>query len=238
MWADPVTIRPHGVTNYILSLLQPSEETDRGHLKRSVGSGSKKHLDPASHHGKSWLESLPVELLLEIVSYLPTTAVLRLRRCSTTLLAQIAIDQRFWRDRLVFGELIGWLFDLDWNQCRAKDRSDSVMWDWKRLALLLGQNAFTNELMDLSEKAPSTSVDWGRFLACKQLAVSEGMENQPLGLRNRRRIWKILEGIERISSRDSDGIWHDLAGPGEQYVSSKPYRAIWSWNLSADGWGD
>ena len=72
----------------------------------------------------------------------------------------------YWREALISGKLIPWLWDLDKEACRRKDQeainSGAQPWDWQLLVRTLAQK--------------------------KVFEVEPSMVDAPLGLRNRRRI--------------------------------------------------
>ena len=128
------------------------------------------------------LEKLPMELLLPVISFLPTYSVLSLRGSSKTLAEKVPITQRFWRDELASGGLLGFLFDLDGNKIREKDAEfagTNEQWDWRGLA---------EKLSDM--RHAMTFMDDARW---EDPAI-------PQGLRNRCRIWKIAQDMQRYAS--------------------------------------
>ncbi|KAH8678383.1 hypothetical protein BX600DRAFT_507334 [Xylariales sp. PMI_506] len=74
-------------------------------------------------------------------------------------------SQGWWCDALADGKLFAWLWDLDKEAIRTKQRDGD--WDWERLARSFSQ-------VDIYEPTNATL-------------------DLPLGLRNRRRIWRVLE---------------------------------------------
>lgn len=87
------------------------------------------------HKTTPTLESLPNEIIKQIVSFLPVTTTLTMKYCSKCLASKVSLDQMFWRNGLIAGDLVPWLWDLDVKECHVKDRSGS--WDWKQLAQTL-----------------------------------------------------------------------------------------------------
>jgi hypothetical protein len=113
------------------------------------------------------LEALPVEILHHISSFLPVPSVFALRLSCKTLAACLYPDNQFWFQRLVSGSLIPYLWDLDAKVCHRK--YIEAVWDWRELARLL----------------------------CRKDQVMNGegrMVVAPIGLRNRCRVWKIVDG--------------------------------------------
>jgi len=113
------------------------------------------------------LEGLPTEILLHISTFLPISSVFALRLSSKTLASRLYLDQQFWFQHLLSGSLIPYLWDLESKALHAKNQN--AKWDWKALAKLL---------------ARKDTIMMGK----------EGMADVPIGLRNRCRIWKIIEG--------------------------------------------
>lgn len=96
--ADPLIIL--GLTSYVLSHLQPlisGEPCDT--TKPQV-------LRLLPIHTTTTFEALPTEIINDIVSFLPAIPALRLRRCSRTFYTKICLDQKFWLDHLVSGDLV------------------------------------------------------------------------------------------------------------------------------------
>ena len=109
----------------------------------------------------------------------------------------------FWRDGLIAGDLVPWLWDLDVKECYAKDRSGS--WDWKPLAQTLRR-------AKIFESALKESVAGGEGVAGGEANGSERMiermiidnvhdtdvtmRDAPLGLQNRCRLLRLVKDIE------------------------------------------
>lgn len=145
------------------------------------------------HRSTVTLESLPNEIVKQIVSTLPVTATLTLRCCSKSLASKVSLDQIFWRDGLIAGDLVSWLWDLDIQECHAKDRSGS--WDWKQLAQTLRQ-------AKVFESALKESVAGGDAKRLERVIIDNvhdtdvKMRDAPLGLQNRCRLAKLVKYIE------------------------------------------
>lgn len=213
--ADPLFFE-EDTTSYILSLLRPCNEviisppytltqltTSSSSSTTSIGFFP--NSTSSNGHG---LESLPQEVLSMIISHLSTRDIFRIQRCSKTLAIRLPLDQQFWREALISGELISWLWDLDRDECRAVDRlrneKSRRKWDWRRLVLTLAKDPFPTKTMDLSESLPEAK-DWSEWFADEtSIAVNDGLENIPAGLRNRRRIWKIIKGIPIEGGGEND----------------------------------
>lgn len=86
-----------------------------------------------------------------------------------------SLPHDWWLQALLDGKILPWLFDLDTDMIKQKD-AEPQDWDWEYLVRTLAQ--------------------------VEAFEPGNTMENAPLGLRNRRRIWRILEEIE-------------VPGPGE-----------------------
>ena len=96
----------------------------------------------------------------------------------------------FWLGFLVSSQVVPWLWDLDREECARKQRTkdkdgDTIAWDWELLVRQLSQT-------DVFEP-------------------TGGLSDAPLGLRNRRRIWRILSDIEFSSSEviEKEGAGND-----------------------------
>ena len=145
------------------------------------------------HKATSNLESLPNEIIKQIVSFLPVTATLNLRCCSKSIASKVSLDQMFWRDELIVGDLVPWLWDLDVKECHAKDRSGS--WDWKQLAQTLRQ-------AKIFESALKESVAGGEANRHERTIIDNVhdtdvcMRDAPLGLQNRCRLARLVKDIE------------------------------------------
>lgn len=123
--AEPTLIV--GLTSYILRQLRPVSEKDN-----NVPYSAATFLQPSFTQPIRAPEVLPSEIIANITSFLPTPAALRLRRCSKTLASRTLVEQTSWRDHLIHGDLIDYLWNLDAEDCHKKDQEGS--WDWKTLA--------------------------------------------------------------------------------------------------------
>ena len=142
----------------------------------------------------STLESLPNEIIKQIVSFLPVTATLILRCCSKSLASKVSLDQIFWRDELIAGDLVPWLWDLDVKECHAQDRNGS--WDWKQLAQTLRQAKIFESA--LKESAAGRDANGSLRRIMDDVHDSDVcMKDAPLGLQNRCRLARLVEDIER-----------------------------------------
>ncbi|KAI9814506.1 MAG: hypothetical protein M1826_002253 [Phylliscum demangeonii] len=164
--ADPLNVP--GLTPFILAQLPPvtEEQNDDG----AAAAVAANPLSPPP--SPSALECLPTELLEHTLSYLPFADTLALSRTSTRLHHRL-LTQAWWRDALIAGDAVGYLWDLDPAQCRAKDTdldAAAKRWDWRALA---------------------------RHLANRDCfdGAKAGLKEVPRSLRNRQRIWKILVDV-------------------------------------------
>jgi hypothetical protein len=120
------------------------------------------------------IEKLPAELLDAVCSYLPPQSVIKLHRTSSLMASKIPLDNAFWRDSLRGGSLHPHIWDLDIKQIETLRQKSNVTfsaagWDWRSAAKLLAMKRF-----------PVTGRD-------------SRLDNMPLGLWNRCRIWSIIE---------------------------------------------
>ena len=146
------------------------------------------------HEKTSILESLPNEIIKQIVSFLPVAATLTLRRCSKSLASKISLDQMFWRDGLIAGDLVPWLWDLDVKEFHARDRSGR--WDWKQLAQTLRQAKIFESA--LRESAAGGEASGPEKMIIDNVHDSDVcMKDAPLGLQNRCRLARLVKDIER-----------------------------------------
>ncbi|KAL8788412.1 MAG: hypothetical protein Q9195_007291 [Heterodermia aff. obscurata] len=148
------------------------------------------------------LETLSTESLQLITLHAGASAALRLRRCSKTIYFKLSLTQSFWRDHLVSGSLIEYLWDLDRVLCIQKDGQGH--WDWKTLAQKLRKPSILENA--LAKSLDSMEIDDDEKTAFEQ-KVRQGGEfsDAPMGLRNRCRLVKIVGDIERIDMQNQDG---------------------------------
>ena len=145
------------------------------------------------HETKSTLESLPNEIIKHIVAFLPVTATLTLRCCSKSLASKLSLDQMFWRDGLIAGDLVPWLWDLDVKECHAKDRSGN--WGWKQLAQTLRQAKIFESA--LKESVASDDANGPERMIIDDVDDTDvSMKDAPLGLQNRCRLARLVKDIE------------------------------------------
>jgi hypothetical protein len=120
------------------------------------------------------IERLPTELHDEILKYLPAQSTIALHQTSKALAIKIPLDNKFWRDSLRNGRLHPHLWGLDTQhieQIRQTSGIESAAddWDWRSLARVLATKRF-----------PIFGCD-------------PRLDDLPLGLWNRCRIWTIVE---------------------------------------------
>ena len=186
--ANPLSIP--GLTSYVLSHLQPlinGEPSDTS--KPRVLS-----LPPT--HTVTTFEALPIEIMNNIISFLPAIPALRLRRCSSTLYAKISLDQNFWLNHLVSGDLLFYLWDLNAKKLYKKHKQGN--WDWKKLA-----QAFSHAEIIESALAKSLRGEEDCWTTAFEKASMHKTKfrDAPIGLQNRCRIMKVVRDIERIERK-------------------------------------
>ncbi|KAI5459518.1 hypothetical protein BGZ63DRAFT_465011 [Mariannaea sp. PMI_226] len=130
---DPMQI-PVGVASPVWQLLPKLLSEPKQEAEQDCSAISSTLNPQIGQH--SPLEELPLEILQLILSFLPTQAILRLRRCSKTLKAHIVLNQESWRTQLLTGSIVPFLWDLPKIPAAA---IESPSPDWKRLAQNLVQ---------------------------------------------------------------------------------------------------
>ena len=143
----------------------------------------------------SVIETLSTEIIHLIALHAGASASLRLRRCSKTVYSKISLTQSFWRDHLVTGSLIDYLWDLDRAACIQKDGQGH--WDWKTLVQKLRKPYILENA--LARSLESQGVDDDHKTTFEQ-RVRQGGEftDAPMGLQNRCRLVRIIRDIERM----------------------------------------
>ena len=99
-----------------------------------------------------------------------------------------------WLDLLHSVDVLPWLYDIDLSQCREKNKEthngQHVIWDWELLIRQLSQ--------------PEAFEPDRGFAA-----------GAPLGVRNRRRIWRCLGDLDfEGGARAMEGGWKKYSEPG------------------------
>jgi hypothetical protein len=131
---------------------------------------------------------------------LPSSAALALRRSSKTLAFKLPIDQGFCRDRLISGDLIDYLWDLDRTECYQKDKEGC--WDWKALAQKLKQAKILRSALGVSL---SGTDNVGPMTVFEQSSLGEtDFKDAPGGLQNRCRIVQIVKDIEKMDRIEAE----------------------------------
>lgn len=141
------------------------------------------------------LETLSTEIIDLIALHAGASASLRLRRCSKTVYSKISLTQSFWRDHLVSGSLIDYLWELDRAACIQKDAQGH--WDWKALVQKLRKPYILENA--LASSLESQEIDDNEKTTFEQ-RVRQGGEfsDAPMGLQNRCRLVRIIRDIERM----------------------------------------
>ena len=187
-----------GLTSYILSRLEP---VDTAHDERSTYRSKIGITFSHNISGLSSLEKLLTEIISQIVSNLQTISALRLHRCSKTLAGHIPLNQSFWREQLVTGDLVEYLWDLEPKECHLKDSRDADRidrsWDWKSLAkMLVSAQVLEETLAQLIEGGPAELHSHHTSLSPADSDIT--MPDAPIGLKNRCRLIRIIRDIERL----------------------------------------
>lgn len=168
---------------------------------------------------------MPIDVLHRITSFLPAPSTLRLRRCSKSLANRIELRQSFWRDGLVAGDLVGFLWDLDADKCRQKDRSSSgAQYDWRSLARGLRAHKFVQAALRKSlVRRPAEGYGIGYLDFYRSVAAqdAEFATDAPVGLLNRCRIAQVVEDVEHIEEDEL----HDCHAPLSD--EEEIYAAMW-----------
>lgn len=185
--ADPITIK--GLTSWVLNQVQPILEPPRPSTISS--------LPPPTSQINQSLESLPTEIIAKITSFLSALAVLRVRRCSKTLAFKISINQSFWRDHLIHGDLVDYLWDLDSTACYKKDKEGN--WNWMALVQALLQPKILKSALGASLKSDEVMTFF------EQMSLKEtDFADAPIGLQNRCRIVRIVRDIEKLDKIEAE----------------------------------
>lgn len=176
---------------YLKFVFDPLRSTDTNVLivnslepARDRGSGSL--LPQGRIQARSSIETLPTEIMDQIVNCLPIGAIHSLRLASSSIVHQVPLDQRFFRDRLFRGDLLPHIWDLDQAWCFTSgqhtrgsiaDASKIEHGDWRGLA------RFLSDIPGLLSKLPEDS-------------------GLPLGLWNRLRTWQSVVDAEKWLDKD------------------------------------
>ena len=176
------------MTSYILSQLRtlPSAGDRAQHSTSGTTTTPSPTHNPssstiASTRSVPTLQLLVPEVLAQISSFLHIQDIFSLRLSCKVLPFCLPLDQLFWRQQLTSGTLFG-LRDFDRSLLRNGHHELNGM-DWKRLVRTLARY----ESFEGGESGKSRG-EWGE------------MHDAPLGLKNRRRIWKVITGVEMTSA--------------------------------------
>jgi hypothetical protein len=212
--ADPISIPD--LTQYILSNLEIVVQAESPLDKRDLESQEANTPDTLTDFEllprgsrDAALDSLPLELLAKITSYLPCTSILRLHRTNCALASRIPLTQTFWRTQLVSGTLIPFLWDVDGAACHAKEPAEC--WNWRGLCKTL----CTEPFLEVALRESLESWDWGveermrdeqvRLWAGLSQGVETGLKGMPpAGLVNRVRVVRVIEDAV-IMGRELNG---------------------------------
>ena len=157
------------MTEYILSKLQPIPPAEEDSALATA-----LHKGEVTYSIGPRLESLPVEVLHHICVDLPLTSRLSIHLSCRSLASRISLDQLFYRKQLLSGHLFA-LTDLDLGM--VQQRWDEIRdQDWRQL------------VRDLTR--------YENFYAGEGGSGAPGkLRDAPIGLKNRMRIIKIVQGI-------------------------------------------
>ena len=178
------------LTVYILSKLSPIQTISSPESPQLVSTFSGTSLSSLAA-----LETLSTEIIQLISLHAGATATLHLRRCSKTISSKLPLTQSFWRDQLVTGSLIDYIWDLDRGACIQKDTQG--YWDWRALARKLRKPYILENA--LAKSLESLEIDENEKTTFEQ-GVRRGGDftDAPLGLQNRCRLVQTVRDIERI----------------------------------------
>lgn len=159
----------------------------------------------------SALEQLPTELLTQISAFLSAYETFALHRVSKALATKLPLSNIFWRESILSGNGLPYLWDLDveWLAKRRQEEvtstasSGSTTWDWKAIGQLLATKHFPLKSSD----PRSTDL--------------------PNGVWNRRRIWSIVEQAYR-----RDFSTTSMRGPTKSVFEPRKRREpVYYWQL-------
>ncbi|KAF2628843.1 hypothetical protein BU25DRAFT_420777 [Macroventuria anomochaeta] len=142
---DP--LHDKNLTAFVLEVLKPAQPREEAPLL----------LSKTSNRRTSGLDSLPTEIIDQVVALLPTASALSLRLVSSTFATRIQLTQRFFREQLLGGNLVPYLWDLDVKACRdmqqgvPEGEDPDWYWDWRQLTRYL------NDVASIVEHDPDSS---------------------------------------------------------------------------------
>lgn len=166
------------------------------------------------------------------------TEILRLLRCSKNLHWRVAAPQSVWRDELIAGTLVDYLWDLDSEACLAKD-GESI-WDWRSLAKALSEPHILytalghalNVMLSRQHSDRKINIENLTILERRSLEFSrsksgERFADAPLGLQNRCRIVRIVNDVELMDEIEAEEPLVDVCGA---IVKKRHYGGLWGEN--------
>lgn len=176
-YANPLDVT--GLDAFVFNVLAASAQERTANTKNIVVA--------REAHG---IETLPVELLNVICSFLPASSVIKLHRTSKTMAIKVQLDNAFWRDSLRTGCLHAHIWDVDTRKIETLRQESNIIfstadWDWRSVARLLA-----------TKKVPLSGRD-------------PRLDDMPPGLWNRCRIWATIERalqFEHLEKEKQEGI--------------------------------
>lgn len=123
-------LHDRSLTTFALELLKPAQNQLR----------LQQDLTRETASNRINLESLPTEIVDQIVSLLPAPSAYSLRLVSSRLASKIPLNQQFFRQQLLGGNIVPFIWDLDAQACRNMQRRTpegedaDEYWDWRQLA--------------------------------------------------------------------------------------------------------
>lgn len=172
---------------------------------------------------------MPIDILHRITAHLPAASTLRLRRTSRSLANRLPLPPSFWRDALIAGDLVSFLWDLDGAACRRHDRASPSQSDWRSLARGLRAHRFVQAALRQSlARRPVEGygigyLDFYRAVAAQDqgFEMVEAEAAVPVGLLNRCRIVQVVEDVARVEEEEL----HDCHAPLSD--EEEIYAAMW-----------
>lgn len=220
--ADPSHIP--GLTDWVLSQLRPVSDATAA----SSSSSPRKYTvaDDAREYPRPALDGMPIDVLNRITSFLPCASTLRLRRASKSLANRVELAPSFWRDALVRGELVSFLWDLDAQKCAQRAYAQH---DWRGLARSLRAHKFVQAALRRSlRQRPVEGYGIGYLDFYRSVAAQDPdfETDAPVGLLNRCRIVQVVGDVEHIE----DDELHDCHVPLSD--EEEIYAAMWIMQVS------
>lgn len=193
-------------------------------------------LPPTPATSLSMLETLPTEVLALIASFSGPISTLQLKRCSQVFQSKLPLDQAFWRDALISGLLVDYLWDLEPTLCLQKDSDLTVAWDWRRLAQALKApnilcTAIGNSIRGYrGGEGDDETIDRRGLTVFQERCLDRTLEGHtefddaPQGLPNRCRIVRIVRDVEIIDQIEAN---EPLVDNGGEMVKKRHYGGLW-----------